>query len=81
MLSIFRFCTKVDKQESESGCVVDQEVSVRALAQVIARLRRATVCSNRARPFESVKCFGQVATTCSRQRIAVFWQSLILDDR
>ena len=81
MLPIFQFCTLVDRSECEGGGVVDQEVSVRTLAQVMARLRRATTGTNRARPFESVTCFGQVAATCNEQRIADFWQSLDLDER
>ena len=59
-----------------SSGVMDQEVSVRTLAEVVARLRRATICSSLARPFEIVKCFGQVATTRIGQRIADFRQSL-----
>ena len=38
------------------------------LVEVMARSRRATFVSSRARPLESVKCVGQVATTCNGQR-------------
>ena len=36
------FLTLVDKPKCESGGVVDEEMSVRTLAQEMARLRRAT---------------------------------------
>ena len=57
------FSSRMDQPENESGGVVDQEKPVRILAQRMARLRRATVCSSRAKPFESIKCCGQVGLT------------------
>ena len=51
------------------------------LTQLMVRLRHATVGSGRARPFESVKSFSHVATSCNGQRVADFWQGLALDER
>ena len=81
MLTMVQIRTFVDKPECEGGGLVDQEKPSRTRAQKMAPLRRATFCSSRARPFESIKCFGQVATTCLRQRIAGSWQGLTLDGR